>query len=195
MTILGQHTVAETRDLIRSLQFRINKIDQQWSRVRQQRLAPPSQGQQLLDDDWIAFLKVWTDTRDKQTVIMTAAVLANPSVAPFVLPAESSYKAIDDVTRVRIPHLKDMEQRIAAEAMALDIPATDLSQQPGQNSPDADFAAIKKLDAAIAAAGNPLGKPGGTDSIAKSPLGLIIIGGSILAVIGGGLYVKTTLRL
>lgn len=195
MTILGQHTVAETRDLIRSLQFRINKIDQQWQKVRSQRMNPPSPEQQRTDDDWLSFLRVWTDTRDKQTIAMTAGIVASPAVHPSVLPAEQSWKAIDDVTRVRIPHLKDIDQRIAAEAMALSLPPIDLSQQPGQNAPDADFAALTKLDAAIAATGNPLGKPGGTDSIAKSPLGLIVIGGAIIAVIGGGLYVKTVMRL
>lgn len=195
MTILGQHTVAETRDLIRSQQFRINKNDQQWVRIRSQRLAPPTAAQTLLDDQWIQFMKVWTDERDKQTLLMTAAMLANPSVAPFILPAESNFKAINDVLTVRVPHLKELEQKIDAEAASLALPPTDLSGQPAQNSPDADFAALRKLDAAIAAAGNPLGKPGGTDSVAKSPLGLILIGGAVLAVIGGGLYIKTTLRL
>ncbi len=195
MTILGQHTVAETRDHIRSQQFRINKIDEQYMKVRAQRLAPPSPAQQLLDSDWIAFQKAWTDTRDKAIFFMTASVVANPNVAPFILPAEGSYKEVNAVLHERIPHLKDMEQRVDAEAAALNLKPTDLSGIPSQDSPDADFAAIKKLDAAIAAAGNPLGKPGGTDSVAKSPLGLILIGGAVLAVVAGGLYVKTTLRL
>jgi len=190
MTILGQHTVAETRDLIRSQQFRINKNDQQWARIRTRRLNPPTAAQQKLDDEWIAFMRIWTETRDKQTLFLAAAIAANPNVNSAILPAESNFKAINEVTNVRIPHLKELEQLIDAEARELNIPPTDLSGIPAQNSPDADFAALQKLDGAIAAGGNPLGKPGGTDSVAKSPLGLALIGAAILVVAGGALYVK-----
>lgn len=190
MTILGQHTVAETRDLIRAQQFRINKNDKQWMRIRTQRLSPPTAEQKLLDDDWIAFMRVWTDTRDKQTLLLAASIAVNPNVSPVILPAETNFKAINEVLHVRVPHLKDMEQRIEVQAHELGLPPVDLSGMPAQNSPDADFAALKKLDAAIGAAGNPLGKPGGNDSVAKSPLGMILIGAAALTVVGGVIYVK-----
>ncbi len=197
MTILGQHTVAETRDLIRASNFRVNKNLQQLQRVQSFRLRPPTaenfEKQQRLDADMTAFVKKWTDVRDKETLFMLASMMANPALAPFVMPAESSYKAIDGAFRVDIPHFKDIEQRIDAEARLLGLPATDLSGIPPQNSPDADFAALQKLDGAIAAAGNPLGKPGGTDSVASSPLGLLLIGGAVVVGIGGILYVKAIL--
>lgn len=194
MTILGQHTIAETRDLIRSLQFRITKNDQQLSKVQQQRLAPPTATQVALDNDWVAFIRVWTDERDKNTLAMAAGMAANPGVAPFVLPAESNFKAITNVTQARVPHLGELQQRISAEAAALSLPPVDLTGTPPQDSPDADFQALRKLDAAIGALGNPLGKPGGTDSVAKSPLGLILIGGAVLAGVVGILYVKTAVK-
>ena len=195
MTILGQHTIAETRDLIRALQFRITKLDQQLSRVRSQRLSPPTADQQNLDDAWTSFLRVWTDSRDKNTLAMAAGMAANPGVADFVLPAESNFQDITNVVQVRVPHLAELQQNIEAQASALQIAPVDLSGVPPQNSPDADFAALGKLDAAIAAVGNPLGKPGGTDSVAKSPLGLILIGGAVIAGIGGVLYIKAVTRL
>lgn len=193
MTIFGQHTIAETRDLIRSLQFRITKDDQQLSKVRQQRSAPPSAEQDKLDSDWIAFIRVWTDERDKNTLAMAGGMAANPGVAPFVLPAESNFKAITAVTQTRIPHLAELEQRINAEAASLALPPTDLSAIPPQGSPDADFVALRKLDAAIGALGNPLGTPGSTSSVAKSPLGLILIGSAVLAGVAGILYVKAVI--
>jgi hypothetical protein len=195
MTILGQHTVAETRDLIRAQEFRINKNVQQLQRIQARRLSPPTAAQLDLDTQMGAFLKEWTNTRDKETLFMTASVVSNPLIPAAAMPAESSYKAIIHVLHERIPHFKEIEQHVDAEARSIGLPPTDLSGIPGQNSPDVDFVALGKLDAAIAATGNPLGKPGGTDSIAKSPLGLIFIGGAILAVIGGGLYVKTVFRL
>jgi hypothetical protein len=190
MTILGQHTVSETRDLIRACEFRLNKYLQQYQRIQSTRLNPPTAEQRKLDDDVVAFVREWTNTRDRETLVMTAAMLANPSVMPFVLPAEKSYKAVDAVFRERIPHFKDIQQRIDAEAVTLQMPPPDLTAIPPQDSPDADFVALKKLDEAIAAAGNPLGKPGGTDSAAKSPLGMILIGGAVIAAVGGALYVK-----
>ncbi len=194
MTILGQHTVAETRDLMRALQFRINRIDEQWFKIQELRRGK-TEAQERIDADWISFQRVWTDTRDKQAMLLGLSIGSNPNVHPAVLPAEPNYKAIIDVVQVRIPHLKDMEQRIDAEAAALQLPPTDLSGIPPQNSPDVDMRALAKLDAAIAAAGNPLGKPGGTDSVAKSPLGMILIGGAVIATLGGILYAKTVLRL
>jgi hypothetical protein len=177
MTILGQHTVAETRDLIRAIEFRVNKDVQQFGRIQAQRLNPPTAAQTKLDSDMTAFIREWTDTRDKQTVLMTASVLANPSVAPFILPAEKQFVAINDVVSVRIPHLMDIEQRIDTEAANIGLAPTDRSGAPPQNSPDADFVALKKLDSAI--------KDGETAAkgAAKSNTGLII-GAAVLGVIG-----------
>jgi hypothetical protein len=197
MTILGQHTINETRDLIRALQYRITKLDQQAFRNQMNRSGQPSESQlnfmMTLDKDWADFLKAWTTVRDSEVDRMVIASSLQPLVSNDVLPAEASFKAITDVVQSREPHLADLNQRIDKEAVALGFQPTDLSGMPAQDSPDADFAALKKLDKAAAAAGNPLGKPGGTDSVAKSPLGMMLIGGAILAAVGGVLYVKTVL--
>lgn len=190
MTILGQHTINETRDLIRAQQFRITKNDQQFSKVRAQRFSPPSSEQSVLDMDWANFMRVWTDTRDRETLAMAAGMAANPTVSPDVLPAEKNFKAVNSVLTERIPHLKDLEQRINDEAKTLGLTPTDLSRMPSQDSPDADFNAMKKLDAAIKDSGNPLGKPGGSDSVARSPLGIALIVGAVAALAGGVIYVK-----
>ncbi len=188
MTILGQHTVAETRDLIRACEFRVNKNLQQLQRIQSFRLRPPSleqfEAQQKLDTDMANFVKKWTNVRDRETLLMTASMLANPAVAPFIMPAESSYKAIDGAFRVDIPHFKDIEQRIDAEARLLNMAPTDLGGIPAQNSPDADFAALKKLDSAIAAgekAAKDAGKAAG--EAAKSNMGLVI-GAGVVGVVG-----------
>ena len=193
MTILGRHTVAETRDLIRATEFRVNQDVRQWNLVRARRSGPKTQTQNTLDSDFAKFIDRWTNVRDTQTLAMLASVRANPGGAPFSLPAEDQFVAIDNATRRTNPRLGDIQQRLDLEASTLGLPGVDLSATPAQNSPDADFAALGKLDQAIAAAGNPLGKPGGSDSVATSPIGLVVIGGVALAGLVGVLYVKKNL--
>ncbi len=190
MTILGQHTIAETRDLIRFNEFRINKYLNRLQQLQMRRLQPISVEQQQLDNDMTIFVKRWVDVRDKNTLAMAAGMAANPGVVPEILPAESNFVAINKATSIDNPRFITIEQRVDAESAAAGLAEVDLSASPGQNSPDADFLAMRKLDAAIAAAGNPLGKPGGTDSVITSPLGLILIGGVILAMFGGVVYLK-----
>lgn len=193
MTILGRHTVAETRDLIRATEFRVNQNLKQWEAIKKRRAPQVTLAQNRLDSDIAKFVDRWTSVRDTQTLAMLAAVLANPGVAIFILPAEDQYVAIDNATRRTDPRLKVIESGIDQEASTLGLIPTDLSGTPAQNSPDADFAALGKLDQAIAAAGNPLGKPGGSDSVATSPLGLLAIGGVALAGVVGVLYVRKNL--
>jgi len=193
MTILGRHTVAETRDLIRATEFRVNQNLKYWESIRARRTGARTPDQTLLDSDIAKFVDRWTTVRDTQTLAMLASVLANPGVAPFILPAEDQFVAIDNATRRTNPRLGDIQGRLEKEAATVGLPGVDLSATPAQNSPDADFAALGKLDQAIAAIGNPLGKPGGSDSVATSPIGLVVIGGVALAGLVGVLYVKKNL--
>ena len=193
MTILGKHTVAETRDLVRATEFRVNKDLKQWEAVKKRRAPQLTMGQSRLDSDIAKFVTRWTDVRDTQTLAMLASVLANPGVAPFILPAEDQFVAISNARSRTEPRLVTIESGIDQEASTLGLPPTDLSAAPPQNSPDADFVALQKLDQAIAAAGNPLGKPGGSDSVATSPLGLLAIGGVALVGVVGVLYVRKNL--
>ena len=194
MTILGQHTVAEVRDLMRVINFQVSQYAAQLEKIRSHRVTTSAEQAQT-DKDFGEFVRLWTDTRDKQAIAMAAGMAASPNVHPTILPAEPSYKAINDLTNVRVPHWAEIKQKIDAEAKLDGLPAVDFSKQPSQNSADADSVAIKKLDGAIAAMGNPLGKPGGSDSVWRSPLGLALIGGGVLAAVGGILYIKTVTRL
>ncbi len=177
MTILGLHTIAETRDLMRSLEFRINKNVQQLQRIQMQRLQPQTATQTQLDTDMGTFVKRWVDVRDTQALIMAAAMAANPGIIPQILPAEKQFQAIVNASSVDDPRLKVIEASIDAEAASLGLPPTDLSGQPAQNSPDADFLALKKLDTAITAAQTVAG------NAAKSNTGLLI-GAGIVGVLG-----------
>ncbi len=191
MTILGQHTIAETRDLIRSVEFRVNKYLTRLQQLQMRRLQPTTAEQQQLDSDMTTFVKRWVDVRDTNTLAMAAGMAANPGVIPDILPAESNWVAIQKAFAGDEPRLIDLQNRIDIESNGQGFVPVDLSTIPGQNSPDVDFLAMRKLDAAIAAAGNPLGKPGGTDSVLTSPLGLILIVTTLLVAVGGVVYVKT----
>lgn len=185
MTILGQHTVAETRDLMRATEFRVNKNIQQLQKVQSHRLQPITAEQKQLDNDVRKFVEHWVDVRDKQTLLMAAAVASNPNVNIAILPAEPNFVAIDNAARRDEPRLMDIQGRIEAEAAEQGLAHVDFSAQPTQDSPDADFAALKKLDAAIAKVGlPPAGKP--------TPIGYYIAGAAAAAL---GIVVVTKVYL
>jgi len=149
MTILGQHTVAETRDLIRSVEYRANKLVSKLRKIQSLRVPPLSDAQKELDADAFNFMRRWTDTRDANTLMMTASVIANPFVPTSVLTAEGNWNAIDKASRITPPRLMDIQNRIEMEGAGLGLAPITL-EMPSQNSPDADFTALKTLDAAIA---------------------------------------------
>lgn len=149
--ILGQHTVAETRDAIRAAEARFNIISRQWENVRKRRAQQPlSPAQVQLDSDVFRYGQRWVDVRDRQTLLLAAAIASNPLVSPIVLPAEVNWTAIQNATIRDEPRLGDIQNRVDLEAVPLGIPVSDQSNLPPQNSPDADFAALHVLDAAIA---------------------------------------------
>jgi len=184
MTILGQHTIAETRDLIRTLEFRINKNLRQYELIRSLRMLPKTRVQADLDRDVAAFANRWIIVRDRQTLLMAASIVSNPKVSPLIIPAETNFQAIDKATRLDNPRLIEIQQRINAEAIDLSLPAVDLKGIPPQGSPDADFVALKKLDAAIAA-GEETAKRATTEigKAAKSNVGLLV-GLGVVGVLG-----------
>jgi hypothetical protein len=186
MTILGQHTVAETRDFLRSTNYRVNAIVNQWEAVRKRRVPPNTPEQTALDTKVVAFVRRWTNVRDQQTALLAASMLSNPMVSPSVLPAEVNFVAVTNAVQRTDPRLIEVQGEVNAEAVSLALPALDLSKNPPQDSPDLDFGTLKVLDNAIAH-GEAAAKAAGTGVVnaAKSNTGLIVLG--TLAVVGGGI--------
>lgn len=191
MTILGQHTVAEARDLLRATEFRVNKNIQQLDKVRAARPRQPSSPEQVrLDADMSIFVKRWVETRDKQALLLAASIASNPMVSPSVLPAETNYVAIVKASTRDDPRLVFIEQRIDVEAKQLNLAPTNLAGMPSQNSPDADFAGLRKLDAAIAAGEKAAAEAAAAaKKAAKSNIGLLLGLGAV-GVLGTVVAVK-----
>lgn len=197
MTILGNHTVGETRDFIRAAEYRINKNVQQWQRIKSFRLRPPTAvelaDQNQTDTQMDAFLKNWTTVRDRETLLMTASMISSPLAPTSIVPAESSYKAVTGALQVRVPHFKEIEQHIDAEAARLELTPTDLKGIPSQNTTDVDFAALRKLDAAIKDGEEAAKKANkAVGEAAKSNIGLMA-GGAVVLVLAGGVLAKVYL--
>lgn len=184
MTVLSQHTVTETRDLIRATEFRVNKLAAQLEKVTAARGSVPASAEQVaLTKDFATFVRRWTDVRDKQLALMGLSIATNPNVHPAILPAEVNFQAIVNASTREDPRLIDLQGRITAEGNLAGLPPVDLSQIPPQNSPDADFLALKKLDEAIKAA------EARAKGAATSKTGLLVIGGAIAALgFAGYLY-------
>ena len=189
MTILGQHTVAETFDLIAALDFRVNKDSEQWLKVQKARTGPPTPERARLDGDMMSFIAKWGSVRDKQKTMLRILNASNPLVPSDTIPAEPNFRAVDDCFRVDVPHFKDIEQRLDAEAKALGLPETDLSGMPKQDSVDADFNALQKVDKVIKT-GEDASK-GATKAVGSGLLAHpgIVLGG-IAALLGAGYVVK-----
>ncbi len=148
MTLFGKHTVAETRDLIRASDFRINKVIKQYEKVLASRVGPKTSLQSRLDSDMSAFVNRWIDVRDNTTLKLAFIVMTHP-VPTEILTCEPEFVDVTNAVSRTEPRLMDVQQRVENEAAILALPPVNFEGLPSQNSTDVDFAALRKLDAEI----------------------------------------------
>lgn len=196
MTVLGQHTIAETRDLMKVVDYRFKEVDKAFNQISSEWKATHPDEYRLLSMDWTAEKKHWMDESD--SVALKLTVINSTTVVPAdTIPAENEYKRIlgfveygaaSGVER-RPGDLRDCQTRIE-KALGKQI---DLSGRPNMESNDTDINAIKKLDASIKAgeAAAASAKKGTWDA-ATSKQGLMFLGGAAAAV---GVYLFVKLKL
>jgi len=184
MTILGKHTITETRDLIRSLQFRVSNAMNQQNKVILARSGPPTEKQMQTELDLKILVPRWNKVRDDETQKLTLLSVTNPLAPADMIACEDSWVAVNKAVAVDFPRLITIEQQLDVQSKALDIPPIDFSKIPPQNAPDLDFAALKKLDKAIADGEKAAKEAGGAvKEAAKSNVGLLI-GAGLVGVVG-----------
>lgn len=175
MTVLGKHTIAETRDLMRSLQFRINACLDQQNKILMARSGPPTEKQFQTEQDLKTLVLRWNKVRDEETRKLTILSLGAPLVPAHMQPSEDSYVAVNKAVAVDFPRLITVQQQLDVQSRELEIPELNFDKIPPQDSPDMDFAALKKLDSAIAEGEKQAKAAAGTvKEAAKSNVGLMI---------------------
>lgn len=193
MTVLGNHTIAETRDLMKVVENRFKEVDKGFQQISSQYKTEHPDDYRLLALDWEKEKKHWTDESNAVAIKLT---ILNTGLSPATLiPAEDEYKRIlgfveygasSGVER-RAGDLRDCELRIE-KALGRQL----IYGRPDMNSSDADSAALKKVDAAIKAGekGAQAASKGLLDAATTKP-GLMFLGGAGAAV---ALYLFLKLR-
>ena len=193
MTVLGNHTIAETRDLMKVVENRFREVEKGFQQISSQYKAEHPDEYRLLALDWEKEKKYWNDESNAVSIKLT---IMNASPYPAdLIPAEPEYRRIlgfveygaaSGVER-RAGDLRDCELRIE-KALGRQL----VYGRPDMTSSDADSAALKRVDASIKAgeAAAAAAKKGTWDA-ATSKNGLMFIGGAGAAV---ALYLFLKLR-
>lgn len=203
MTILGQHTVAETRDLLNRTAYVVNVLQAAWERFAPAWVPRPGASYMTQDgrtprERWLAD---WVTFRDRLDAVHARAKLIalqslKPGVPASLIDAEKVYadlmRAItksgagDYVTG----DLPDLRERLSAALAEYNYPPLDFSAMPGSDAADVDFIAYTNVDGSI----KPIRELGGAivataKDAATSSTASWLFGGALLA---GALYAGIT---
>ena len=193
MTILGKHTIDETRHLIAVAQFRINRTN---DLVNQ--LPYTAENVQLVKD-WNEFVEVrWKQAHALALEGILGLKLANPLVPEHSMPAETQYMRIVNAMNKQEGLIQkgDLTDFISRFEAATDK-KFDSEGQPVPEGWDPDLAAYQEVDATIKA-GEKIATEVKTEvmAAAKSYLGLTIgLGLGAVALVVGGTVLATKVYL
>ncbi len=179
MTILGKHTIAETRDLIAATDYRVMQMDRTIEAVRTKRPVGPYTAEETsLENDYGAFKERWAKCKGDALFDLRMLSISNPLAPEDMQSAEAIYKRVDDCVRVTNPRLVTIQQRIDSLAVARGVTPIDLSKMGSFfQSGDVDFDGLKKIDAGIKAGEDAASKT------VKSNTALYVAGGAIGALV------------
>ncbi len=198
MTILGQHTIDETRQLIRTVEFRIDRTTQ----TLLTHLEFNAENVALVND-WNAFVdERWKAAHDKAIASMLNSKILNPLVSESIMPAEKEFQIISTAINAKPGvispgDLSDLINRLE-KASGLTLDETGHPMPPDF---DPDLGAFQRADAAIkagegAAKAFEASLPGiGTPSIGLNlPWYGYAIGAAIAGAVGYSVY-KTSVQV
>lgn len=181
MTVLGNHTIAETRDLMRTVEFRIERAADLVNRL------PFSTDNVKLVKEWNEFVEVrWKNAHDQALNRILVLKFDNPLASESVIPAEGEFKLVMKARNqqgegIVVPgDLSDLIHRLEVGSGQ----SLDEDNHPLPTGFDPDLAAFQAVDAKIKAgekAAEDAKKAAG--NAAKSNVGLII-GLSALGIVG-----------
>ena len=191
MTILGKHTIVETRDLMRTIQFRADKNDEVFKSIR------PNNSPEYMDlkVDWFNWLNQWKQARDTVADDLVMLSIGQPLVPADVITSEPQYQKIEKGAQVDNgkKHDKTDMMQLMIRTEQLSGTTFDEKNAPAPTNFDPDLIAFKKVDQAIKT-GEAAAKEAKANvaSAAKSNVGLII-GAGIAVFLAGGIVAKVYL--
>lgn len=188
MTILGRHTVAETRALARAVDYQFKQVDNEYKAISREWITNNQAGYDKLTADWTKALREWNidweKAKVKLDILMAAAGLTVPE---DIVPSEEQYNKVLSHTAQGGRNGDDSLYMVARRVEEINNRKVDYSKQPSQIDVwDPDLGAYKKVDAAI--------KTGeaGAKKVASSKTGLLI-GGGIAAIVATVVVTKVYL--
>ena len=192
MTILGSHTMAETEDLMKTVEFRIKAGDKVNSTITQAQLEADPAGITDLQNDWSKFKFRWATAREKVLNALLLRKLAQPLAAASLIPTEDEYKTVRSAINVggadtfTKGDLTDCLNRIE-KATGTRI---DEKDAPAPTGFDPDLAAYKKVDDVIKSgeAAAASAAAGAGNVVKSNPTPFIIAG--LAAAVGLGIAAK-----
>ncbi len=187
MTILGQHTIDETRHLMKTVEFRIQATEKTAATISRRFI---DENPILFTDiqlDWTAFKARWAIARDKALKDILMLNAGQPLVPASAIPAEFVFKNIQRAINVgggetfTKGDLMDCILRIESAANT----RIDEKDAPLPSGFDPDFAAYRQVDTVIRNGEEAARKAAeAATKAAKSNIGLMILGGFGLVAAG-----------
>src|SRR6185369_6846241 len=151
MTVLGKHTIQETEDLMKTVEFRIKAGDKVNNQITEPQIRANLDRYTDLQVDWRDFKARWATGRDRLLDKLLIMKLSTPLVSNSLLASEGEYREVKKLINVggedtfAKGDLTDCLNRIEALS-GQQINEKDAPMPAGF---DPDLAAYKKVDDAI----------------------------------------------
>jgi hypothetical protein len=203
MTILGLHTIPETNDLIKLVQYRFDQVHKGYLAIPQSwRDTNPVEFANI-QANWNVEIERWRKVREDVLSRLWKLNWSNPGSPASIIASENEYQEVlqfveyggkvgGQIVNRRPNDLRDMQMQIE-RALGRSI---DLQSRPSFTSEDVDHQGFLKLDAAIKAGEQGAGQAGKkvleggkevSKSLASSPTFWAVM---TVAAIGGIVYLK-----
>lgn len=153
MTVLGQHTIAETEDLMKTVEFRIQAGNKTNAQITMPQIAANQALYMDLQKDWNNFQVRWATARDPVLNSLLVKNVGQPLVPVSLIVSEPEYQAIKKAINVggQDTYVKGDLTDVLNRIEQFSGQTINEKDHPMPSGFDPDLAAYKKVDASIKA--------------------------------------------
>lgn len=150
MTILGRHTLAESKALGNAVNYQFKQVDNRFKAIPDAWKAANPAAATKLAKDWAKATSDWCKSWKAAKLNFTVLRAASSAVSEDIIPAEDSWKALIAHTAQGGRNGDDSLYGVSRKVEEITGKPIDYSGQPSQlNNTDVDLANLNKLDGAI----------------------------------------------